>query len=279
MVIMSEIRHVSDTALMVAACRAMETARPDGFVRDPFAERLAGERGMAIANALPSVFMMCFGIGVRSRFLDEVVVECVRDRGVRTVLSAGCGLDSRPYRLDVPADLRWIEADFQDMLDYKASVLQHDVPKCRLERVATDVSDPAQRSALFESLGSEPSLMITEGLLMYLPGSTVEALTAAPVTYWASDIVTEAFARRVGMTQYKSIQDVRASDCLSGDATLDVIVRNGWHDVQVKSYLHDLMSFASVRIAAMAQAAAAQGYTPPPIAPDDPTGVHLFGRS
>ncbi|MBZ5621004.1 MAG: class I SAM-dependent methyltransferase [Acidobacteriia bacterium] len=49
-----QIVHVSDTALMVAACRAMETVRPDGLVRDPFAGRLAGARGMAIARALPA---------------------------------------------------------------------------------------------------------------------------------------------------------------------------------------------------------------------------------
>jgi O-methyltransferase involved in polyketide biosynthesis len=48
-----EITHVSDTALMVAACRAHETALEDAYVRDPFAARLAGERGVAILNALP----------------------------------------------------------------------------------------------------------------------------------------------------------------------------------------------------------------------------------
>lgn len=42
-----EIIHVSDTALMVAACRAHETELEDAFVRDPFAARLAGERGLA----------------------------------------------------------------------------------------------------------------------------------------------------------------------------------------------------------------------------------------
>src|SRR5690242_19545823 len=37
-----EITHVSDTALMVAACRAHETELQDAWVRDPFAARLAG---------------------------------------------------------------------------------------------------------------------------------------------------------------------------------------------------------------------------------------------
>ena len=35
----NQIQHVSDTALMVAACRALETVSEDGLVRDPLAER------------------------------------------------------------------------------------------------------------------------------------------------------------------------------------------------------------------------------------------------
>jgi O-methyltransferase involved in polyketide biosynthesis len=43
-----QIEHVSDTALLVAASRALESDRPDGLIRDPFARRLAGDRGMAL---------------------------------------------------------------------------------------------------------------------------------------------------------------------------------------------------------------------------------------
>lgn len=70
-----EITHVSDTALMVAACRALESESADGFVHDPFAARLAGERGMAIFRAIPQADMIRFGIDVRSRFMDELLLE------------------------------------------------------------------------------------------------------------------------------------------------------------------------------------------------------------
>lgn len=39
------IENISDTARWVAVYRAMETARPDAIFRDPFADRLAGQRG------------------------------------------------------------------------------------------------------------------------------------------------------------------------------------------------------------------------------------------
>ena len=96
-----EIAHVSDTALMTAACRAMETERPDGLIRDPFAAQLAGSRGMGIARGLDRIDLMCFGIGVRSRFLDRLVPETIASHGIATVLSIGSGLDTRPWRLEL----------------------------------------------------------------------------------------------------------------------------------------------------------------------------------
>ena len=47
------VRNISDTARWVACFRALETQRPDALFRDPYAERLAGERGFEIANSLP----------------------------------------------------------------------------------------------------------------------------------------------------------------------------------------------------------------------------------
>jgi hypothetical protein len=43
------IENVSDTALWVAVYRAHETLRSDALFHDPFAERLAGSKGAAIA--------------------------------------------------------------------------------------------------------------------------------------------------------------------------------------------------------------------------------------
>ena len=118
-----QITHVSDTALMVAACRALETELPDAFARDPFAARLAGERGFAILNAVPYSMILRFGMAIRTRFLDQLLAEVLAGEAIPTVLSVGCGLDTRPWRSDLPADLRWIEVDFPDVLDYKYGLL------------------------------------------------------------------------------------------------------------------------------------------------------------
>ena len=161
-----EITHVSDTALMVAACRAAETGDSEGYVQDPFAVRLAGERGMAILRGLPHPEMMRFLVAVRSRFVDELLLEALASKNIATVLSLGCGLDTRPWRLGLLPDLRWIEVDFADMLDYKDALLSAETPRCRRERIAADLNDAAQRRAIYAAVGSAPALMITEGLLM-----------------------------------------------------------------------------------------------------------------
>lgn len=47
------IRDISDTARWAAVYRARESQRQDALFRDPFAERLAGQRGEEIAVAIP----------------------------------------------------------------------------------------------------------------------------------------------------------------------------------------------------------------------------------
>ncbi len=280
----SEILHVSDTALMTAACRALETAREDGLVRDPFAERLAGERGMAIARGLARLEIMCFGVGIRSRFLDELVMYAVQAEKVATVLCLGAGLDTRPWRLDLPAELRWIEVDFPAMLEYKDGIMAAHAPRCRLERMAADLNEASGRGELFHALGNAPAMLMTEGLLMYLPAETVEALAAEAATsgvrYWLLDLASRDFGRRVRMDAYGSIEKMRASNHLDGEEILAAATRNGWTESRRRSYITDAMQVAIERIRAIASRAAAAGVEPmEPPRPDDPSGVHLLRRA
>ncbi len=48
------IQHISDTARWAAVYRARESERQNALFRDPFARRLAGERGEQIAKVTPS---------------------------------------------------------------------------------------------------------------------------------------------------------------------------------------------------------------------------------
>jgi methyltransferase (TIGR00027 family) len=267
---------------MVAACRALEFECADGFVRDPFAARLAGERGMAMLQALPNPVVMRFGIAVRSRFMDELLLEALASSPISAVVSVGCGLDTRPWRLELPPDLRWIEVDFADMLDYKEALMSAETPRCRRERITADLNDAAQRRTIYAAAGSAPSLMITEGLLMYLPAATVDALAAeacqeSGIAHWMSDITTTAFANAINMDTFRSVRNLQASDFLHGEQILDVARRHGWTTAARRSYLTD-MAFAAERIQRM-MGDRPQPTGPPPVPPDDPSGAHRLARA
>jgi methyltransferase (TIGR00027 family) len=276
-----EINHVSDTALMVAACRAHENELEDAFARDPFAARLAGERGPAILNALPHAGVLRFGVAVRTRFIDELLLEALAPGKIATVLSVGCGLDTRPWRLNLAPDLRWIEVDFDEVLDYKDGLLSGEKPHCRRERLTADVNDPKQRRSLFDAARPEPSLMITEGLLMYLPAATVEALAAdcseSGVTHWISDVTTAAFGKALGGGDHsmRAIQHVQAVDSLKGEQIFETFARHGWTTEAWRSYVTDV-EFAYHRVRRMMG-----GNDPPrpPIPEGDRTGIHRFTQA
>jgi methyltransferase (TIGR00027 family) len=274
-----EITHVSDTALMVAACRAHETALEDAFLCDPFAARLAGERGLAILRALPHSNVAEIGLAIRTRFVDELLLEALQNYPIATVLSVGCGLDTRPWRLDLQMDLRWIEIDFANVLDYKDRLMSGETARCRRERISMDLNDPVQRSAIYEAVGSDRALMITEGLLLYLPAATVDALAAesfekSGVRHWISDVTTSAFSRVLGggADTMQPIRHVQASDALNGEQILDVVQRHGWTTSSQRSYITDV-GFVLERVRRMTG-----GEPPPPLPypPGDPTGVHCF---
>jgi len=90
------IDHVSDTALWVAYYRGMETKRPDALFHDPWAERLAGEKGKRIALGLPSKNFTQWGLVVRTATMDQFILEILIREKVDMVLNPGAGLDTRP---------------------------------------------------------------------------------------------------------------------------------------------------------------------------------------
>ena len=171
------IRNISDTALWVAVYRARETERQDALFRDPFARKLAGERGEQIAKDLLAGQRYEWPYTARTVRFDQIVTEQI-NQGADMVINLAAGLDTRPYRMELPPSLQWIEVDFPAMIDYKEQVLAGEKPRCTLERVRLDLSDVNARRALFQRLGSNARkvLVLTEGLLVYLTRDEVSAL-------------------------------------------------------------------------------------------------------
>jgi methyltransferase (TIGR00027 family) len=171
------LEAVADTGLLVAAMRAAESARDDRLFTDPFADRLAGERGRKLLEA--SVTEAGDGgstqIVVRTRFWDEALLAATQN--VRQVVILAAGMDARAYRLPWPAGTTVYELDQPEVLSIKADAMAGDDPRCR--RVPVSVNLAGDWPAAIRAAGLDPaapSVWLIEGLLQYLDETAVDAL-------------------------------------------------------------------------------------------------------
>lgn len=173
------IQDISDTARWAAWCRAVESDRPDALFHDPLAKVLAGERGPAIEAAMAKGRgSTVWSLVVRTVAFDAMILDRIAQGGIDTVVNLAAGLDTRPYRLALPRDLRWIEVDLPALVSFKEACLEGEQAACRIERVPLDLSDADARRALLAATGdrSKGAVVLTEGLLLYLDAEVVSGL-------------------------------------------------------------------------------------------------------
>ena len=134
---------------------------------------------------------------VRIAVFDETILGSIRQHRVDLVLNLAAGLDTRPWRLELPESLRWVDVDLPEILDHKLEVMQGEQPRCRYEAVRADLTDAAVRQELFARLGRESAraLVVSEGLLIYLGvadvGALAQALHAEPAfQWWLTDLAS-----------------------------------------------------------------------------------------
>jgi methyltransferase (TIGR00027 family) len=199
----------ADTAFWIAAVRARETQRPDRLFADPYAHDLAGQRGPAVmaaserASGGPNAF-----IPVRVRWFDDLIAS--QAARVRQVVLLGAGLDTRAFRLDLPAGLGWYEVDRPEVLAAKRAALAGHVPRCRPHLVAADVGGgwaPALLGAGFDQ--SARTLWVAEGLFFYLPEQAIIGLLrgaarlCAPGSLLAADVIAATGLDSPAMRPYR----------------------------------------------------------------------------
>ncbi len=234
------IRNVSDTALWVAMYRAMESERTDALFHDPYARRLAGERGQAIIDAMPHGETMAWPLVVRTALMDDIVLRCVQ-QGAATVLNLAAGLDARPYRLDLPASLRWMHVDMPDMVEHFRAGMAGEIPRCALELVPADLRDAASRREVFARAAADgPVLAITEGLLLYLEAAQVADLARdlhdiAKARWWLSDLASPRLLRMLEKRWHPVQQKANAPFRFGPAEGTAFFAPHGWHEAEFHS--------------------------------------------
>jgi methyltransferase (TIGR00027 family) len=239
------LRSVSDTALWVAYYRTMESERPDAHFHDPYARRLAGERGERIVKDLRQGRRMAWVMVLRTVCIDELISKLI-SAGVDTVINLAAGLDARPYRMDLPATFNWIEVDFPEMISYKQEQLEKDVPRCRLEHVALDLANVEGRRQLLARVNASTSkaVVLSEGLLAYLRPEDVAALAQdlheqSNFRYWISDLASPAILERTMKNWGKQLSSANAPMYFAPAEGPEFFRPQGWKLVEFREFLDE----------------------------------------
>ncbi len=205
---MALIRNISDTALISAVYRARESERADPLFRDPFARRLAGERGEEMARSLVFSEKHSWSWFTRTYIFDEMISKQIA-AGCDMIVNLAAGLDARPYRLTLPASLKWIEVDLPEITD----------------------SDARQ------------ALIISEGLIIYLKADEVGALakdlsTQASFKHWLLDLASPALLKLMQKKMGKPLEQADAPLKFAPEEGPDFLKPYGWRLIEAHSMFH-----------------------------------------
>jgi methyltransferase (TIGR00027 family) len=253
--------------------RASENDRPDAVFRDPFAKRLAGSRGQEIATSMPFSERQTWAWIARTYLFDQFITEQLA-QGVDMVVNLAAGLDARPYRMELPSSLNWIEIDLPELLAYKEASLKNEVPRCGLERVALDLSNAAARRELFDRLARQASkvLIITEGILVYLSAEEVIALAQdlrAPTSFarWVIDLASPGLLRILQRHLQPKLNEAGATLKFGPKEGPLFFVAHGWKPIDVQTLLKtaarlNRLSFWMRLVAKLPESTGEQGSRP-----------------
>jgi len=257
----------------VAAFRAHETERAEPLFRDPFARRLAGERGERIARELPGRSGRDWALPIRTYLFDAFLSEELT-RGTDLVLNLAAGLDARPYRMELPPTLRWVEVDLPEILEYKEGILAGETPCCELRRVRLDLADETARRRLFADIGREAKrvLILTEGLLIYLTPDQVAGLArdlVGPASFrrWVLDLSSPGLKKQLDREVGTRLIEARAPFQFAPAEGPGFFAPCGWRALDIRSMLQwaakkRRLSFWMRLLALLPESEGRQGRTP-----------------
>jgi len=239
----SLVQNISDTAKWVAVFRAEESERTDAVFHDPFARKLAGKKGEQIANAIEFGKDNSWSFVARTFLLDEFTMRHVKE-GYDMILNLAAGLDARPYRMDLPSSLQWVEVDLPGIIEEKEKVLNNETPRCNLIRVKSDLADQKARMELFKKLNSQARkiLVMTEGLIIYLTSAQVASFATDLSSQkhfkrWMFDMVSPALLKMIQEKMGPALGGSGAEFQFAPEEGEEFFLQYGWRSIESRSGL------------------------------------------
>lgn len=239
----------NESALMIAYERAIETESEEPLISDPYARRLAGTKGEALSATFGEnghyfgfpdwpEFHKTWTV-VRTKFIDDKIGALINEAHDAPLqfVNLGAGLDTRALRLDCLKDAQgsW-EVDMEVINSFKAQVFANmpDAASVCPQHIVS--ADLLNATGLESALAAEDfdktiaSVIVAEGLIMYLPGKEEQLLQAV------SGIAAS------GSTLILNFLDAGAHG-ISAERLQEILEVEGWTQFEVNQFGDEVLDY------------------------------------
>ena len=235
----------SVTAQHVAAYRLAYEREPAPFGAPADDELLA--RDVAELETFERNERMDLYLRARTAFFDRVVVTAL-ERGVTQVVVVAAGYDARALRYAKPG-VTWFELDHPaTQADKRERLGRLGIDAPDITYIAVDLVQPGLAEALAEHAhdAATPSLMLAEGLIVYLDEEVVAAMArelraaaapGSPLAVSASPIVDEERRQRFAAS-VEAIGEPARSHTTATEVH-ELLAAAGWQPAELPAQAHE----------------------------------------
>jgi methyltransferase (TIGR00027 family) len=201
-----------ETLLITLYCRAMESKSTDPILRDAPAEAILDKIDYDFSKLEISRNAQ-LTTAIRAKQLDLWAQAFIAANPNATVLHLGCGLDSRPYRLTLPAGVRWYDVDYPEVIELRRRLYPE---QSGYQMISTSVTEPGWLEAI---PADNPALIIAEGLTMYLSEKDVKTLFQRIVAHFPTGQLAFDAYNSLGIRAARNHKSIRATGAVIGWGT------------------------------------------------------------
>jgi O-methyltransferase involved in polyketide biosynthesis len=212
------LSEVSQSAILVLTCRAIESEKKNTVLNDPMAV-LCLERLMSISseeenNRIIKWKKMYAGINARdakaraltARSFDRITNLFISKYPGCTVINLACGLDTRYWRIE-NENCKYIELDLPEMIELKKEILKDHLD---YELIGCSVLDTSWIDKV-TSNGNSGFLLLAEGLFYYLPRQDVIGnLQVMAQRFYRSQLVLDMAPEKFTKGLWKRLMQLEA---------------------------------------------------------------------
>jgi methyltransferase (TIGR00027 family) len=179
------------------------------------------------------------GVVIRTKFFDDFLLHALAEYPIRQVVILAAGMDTRGFRLALPAQTRLFELDQPELLAQKDELLSSAdaSPACLRRTVGIDFIKEHWPEALLRSgfKPRQPTVWLIEGLLPYLSESAiphllniVTALSAPDSQLGFTAINREMLTSASTQLWVKSMEDAGVPWLSGMDDPEALLAKRGW---------------------------------------------------